>query len=55
MVYNGVEETGGKGYYKKYYNGKYRKYGRGYYRSYYRRAGTEKSAVSKKADSTAEE
>ena len=45
IVYNGVEESGGKGYYKKYYGGKYRKYGRGYYRSYYRRASAEQSST----------
>ena len=45
IVYNCVEESGGKGYYKKYYKGKYRKYGRGYYRSYYRRASADKTSA----------
>ena len=55
VVYNCVEETGGKGYYKKYYNGKYRKYGRGYYRNYYRHASDKLPAVSNNTDSTAED
>ena len=55
VVYNCVEETGGKGYYKKYYNGKYRKYGRGYYRSYYRRASREQSAANNHNDTMAED
>ena len=55
VVYNCVEETGGKGYYKKYYNGKYRKYGRGYYRSYYRRASREQPAANNHNDTMAED
>ena len=55
VVYNCVEETGSKGYYKKYYKGKYRKYGRGYYRSYYRRASREQPADNNHNDTMAED
>lgn len=48
VVYNCVEESGGKGYYKKYHKGRYSQYGRGYYRR-------EQNSGREAADTTAED
>ncbi len=51
VVYNCVEETGGKGYYKKYYKGRYSKYDR----SYYRRAPMDQPVVKETVDTPDED
>lgn len=55
VVFNCVNEPGGKGYYKKYYKGHYRKYGKRYYRGYYRRFVDDQPVVNDALDMIIEE
>lgn len=55
VVFNCVNEPGGKGYYKKYYKGHYRKYGKRYYRGYYRRLVDDQPVVNDALDMIIEE
>ena len=55
VVFNCVNEPGGKGYYKKYYKGGYRRYYRRYYRGYYKRGAAQQSVVNDALDMIIEE
>lgn len=55
VVFNCVNEPGGKGYYKKYYKGGYRRYYRRYYRGYYKRDAVQQSVVNDALDMIIEE